>query len=102
MELPNVPVPDKTPKMTLNSVKLNPVNSLLSSVGRTNLGTTPRQANKLWTFEELDQNSGFVLYETNLPDFTRDPSELTIEGLRDRALIYVDDLFVGVLSRENG
>lgn len=44
------------------------------------------------TFEELDQNSGFVLYETTLPKLTRDPSQLTINELRDRAQIYVDEV----------
>lgn len=54
------------------------------------------------TFEELNQFSGFVLYETDLPKFTRDPSNLVIEKLRDRAQVYVDGKLVGVLSRENG
>lgn len=53
------------------------------------------------TFEQLDQFSGFVLYETTLPKLTRDPSNLQVNDLRDRALIYIDDEFVGVLSREN-
>jgi beta-galactosidase len=53
------------------------------------------------TFEELDQFSGFVLYEANLPKFTRDPNNLVIEKLRDRAQIYIDGKFAGVLSREN-
>lgn len=53
------------------------------------------------SFEELDQNSGFVLYECLLPKTNRDPGLLTIENLRDRAYIYVDRQFVGILSREN-
>lgn len=49
----------------------------------------------------MDQFSGFLLYETVLPDFQLDPTVLTINGLADRALIYIDDNFVGTLSREN-
>lgn len=55
----------------------------------------------LLTFEELDQNSGFVLYEADLPKFTRDPSNIYVNELRDRAQVFIDGRFVGVLSREN-
>ena len=65
------------------------------------LGTRPIQSNTLLTFEQLNQFSGFVLYETMLPALSRDPSNLIITDLRDRALIYIDDEFVGALSREN-
>lgn len=67
------------------------------------MGSEPKQSGgKLLTFEELDQFSGFVLYETTLPsEFTRDPAELTVEKLRDRAHVYVEGKLVGVLSREN-
>lgn len=53
------------------------------------------------TFEELDQNSGFILYETKLPRTNRDPALLKLADLRDRAYIYVNRQFVGILSREN-
>lgn len=49
----------------------------------------------------MDQNSGFILYETNLPIIKRDPATLTLNLLRDRAYIYVERHFVGVLSRAN-
>lgn len=78
-------------------------NNIFTQEARNRLGSGPIEAGgRLLTFEELDQNSGFVLYETTLPTkFTRDPSNLVIEKLRDRALIYVDGKFTGVLSREN-
>lgn len=53
------------------------------------------------TFEAINQYSGLVLYETDLPDFQIDPTLLKVNGLRDRALVYVDDMFAGILSREN-
>jgi len=55
----------------------------------------------LLTFEQIDQFSGFVLYETNVPKLSRDPSNLLVTGLRDRALVFIDEEFIGVLSREN-
>jgi beta-galactosidase len=80
-----------------------PLNNILSTSGRSILGKYPIKAGgRLLTFEELDQFSGFVLYESTLPtQFSRDPAELTVEKLRDRALVYVDEKLVGVLSREN-
>lgn len=82
---------------------MKPINTILSRNGRSILGNEPIQAGgNLLTFEELDQFSGFVLYEAKLPSqFSRDPAELTVEKLRDRALVYIDYKFIGVLSREN-
>jgi beta-galactosidase len=93
--------PTKTEFMTLENVILKPVNSILSDEGRRILGSRPINSNYLLTFEELNQFSGLVLYETILPKFTRDPAYLEISDLRDRALVYVDGEFIGTLSREN-
>lgn len=87
--------------MALTAITLKPTASILSERGRSILGSRPFTSDKLWTFEELNQFSGFVLYETALPVLTRDPSNLVVTNLRDRALIYIDDEFVGALSREN-
>lgn len=77
-------------------------NNIFTSAARSALGSAPIQAaGKLLTFEELDQFSGFVLYEADLPKLTRDPSNLEISKLRDRAQIYIDGKSAGVLSREN-
>lgn len=87
--------------MSLSAVSMRPVDSILSAQGRTILGSRPFNSNRLATFEQLGQFSGFVLYETLLPKFTRDPSNLVVTNLRDRGLVYVDDEFAGALSREN-
>lgn len=101
------PVPAVAAKMSLPSVTLTAVGLLLSVNGRQYLGRTSAgqsttiQSVDLQTFEQLNQFSGFVLYETDLPTFERDPAALKITELRDRAQIYIDQLFVGTLSREN-
>jgi beta-galactosidase len=97
-------LPDPSKKIKYPSINLSPLNNILSSNGRSFLGSEAIKAGgRLLTFEELDQFSGFVLYESTLPaQFSRDPAELTVEKLRDRALIYVDGKLAGVLSRENG
>merc|ERR1719244_476254 len=41
-----------------------------------------------------------MLYETVIPGLFRDPAVLQISGLADRAQIYLDSRFVGLLSRE--
>lgn len=94
-------IPEKQLTMTLRAINLRAVTSIISTEGRNILGSRPFISDSLLTFEELNQNSGFVLYETSLPTLTRDPSNLEVGSLRDRALVYVDDEFVGALSREN-
>lgn len=84
--------PDVAPKMTLPSITMEPFALLLSDKSRSYLGSSVVTAVKPKTFEELDQFSGFVLYETILPEFKRDPALLTVNGLRDRALVFVDDV----------
>jgi beta-galactosidase len=88
--------------MTLPAVVLSAVNTILSEDGRKILGSRAITSNSLLTFEELNQLSGFVLYETILPSkFTRDPAILEVMDLRDRAFVYVDGELMGTLSREN-
>lgn len=90
--LPDIPVPLRQTKIKLPSVRLTAKESLLSESARRALGKSARQFQSPQTFETLDQNSGFVLYEKNLDKFYRDPSLLSIPGLRDRAHV----LFNGV------
>lgn len=95
--MPDIPVPQPEPKMEIGAVRLQPVNILSSNVTRKHMGTTPVHSRSPMTFEALNQISGLVLYETNLPRFSRDPSTLKIDNLKDRAYIYVDR--VGVLIK---
>lgn len=88
--LPDVPVPPRQTKIKLPSVRLTAKTSLLSPMARRILGRGPRQFRTPQTFETLDQNSGFVLYETHLDRLKRDPSLLSVPGLRDRAHVLLD------------
>ncbi|WP_047498271.1 beta-galactosidase family protein [Terriglobus sp. TAA 43] len=49
------------------------------------------------TFEDLDQNYGYVLYRSKLPAHAG--GTLTINGLHDYAVVYVDRKQVGILDR---
>jgi beta-galactosidase len=101
--LPPLSLPDPSTKRKYASINVTAVNTIFSQSGRQHLGSNAIDAGgRLKTFEELDQFSGFVLYETTLPKtFSRDPSNLVVEKLRDRALVYIDERYVGALSREN-
>ena len=88
-----MPIPDPAPKMTLEAFQLTMVDTIFSERGRAMLGVeAANKEGQLLTFEALNQNSGFVLYETTLPKLTRDPNMLTINGLHDRAQVYLDQV----------
>lgn len=97
----------RAPKMTLPPVQLNPKGYLLSEKGKTHLGKDVDGKFKTVTsqrplsFEAFDQYSGFILYETKLPMLELDPTELLVDTVHDRALVYLDQEYVGCLSREN-
>ncbi|MFG2646357.1 beta-galactosidase family protein [Streptomyces sp. NPDC048436] len=51
------------------------------------------------TFEELDVDRGLVRYTLTVPG-PRRPYPLSVRGLRDRAVVYVDGVRAGVLTEE--
>lgn len=92
---PYVPIPIVMPKMALSDIQMTPCATLLSDIGRRILGEMPFMSSKPLTFEALNQFAGLILYETQMPTITRDPSLLLIERLHDRAHIFVDDVSIG-------
>ncbi|XP_052865419.1 beta-galactosidase-like [Anopheles cruzii] len=99
---PNVTVPSRGPKMELPPLAMCPVGSILEPEALGRLATVTVTNKVPMSFEELDQVSGLVLYEALIPeDIKTDPYKLTVEGVHDRGYVFVDDKFIGVLSREN-
>ncbi|XP_065357335.1 beta-galactosidase-like [Calliphora vicina] len=95
------PVREQT--YTYGKVDLKPVMNLLSQEGRNTLGQLEViKSVQPKSFEELDQFSGLILYETSVEGMDIENSTLTVNELRDRALIYIDQEFVGILSRQSG
>lgn len=92
LPLPNVTVPEKARKMNLPSIQMRAKTTLFSQNSRNTLGGKVVTSKKPLKFEELNQFSGFVLYETKLPDRMLDPSVLQIPTLHDRAIVYVDNV----------
>ncbi|MEU0401942.1 beta-galactosidase family protein [Streptomyces sp. NPDC006197] len=94
--VPDGPVPSPGAKLALPAVALTESAELLPSTA----GLAPRiDSRRPLTMEELEQDFGFVLYETAL--LLRGPALLEIEHVRDRAQVFVDGQPVGVLEREN-
>lgn len=93
LPLPNISVPMRAPKMALPPVQLLPKAALLSPIARQKLGHLANETFKVpVTFERIDQYSGFVLYETVLPNFRKDPSILSAPNVKDRAHAFVDNV----------
>ena len=52
------------------------------------------------TFEELDQEHGFVFYQHKIASYNRDPSLLDLtDSVRDRAMVYVNKQRAATLTR---
>lgn len=92
LPLPNISIPQKSPKMKIPTIEVHAKTTLLSAASRQILGRAVIQSEKPPTFEEINQFSGFVLYETELPKFQMDPSILTIPTLHDRAIVTIDNV----------
>lgn len=97
--VPEVPGPKK--KIGNITMDMKPIGELLSPEFRSQLASKTLSSEVTLSFEEFGQFSGYLLYETELPTFSIDPVQLTVNGLADRALVYVDDLFVGSLAQKN-
>ncbi|KAM8717444.1 hypothetical protein ACLKA7_004181 [Drosophila subpalustris] len=100
LDLPEIAL-NPARRLAYGKVEMTPALELLSSEGRAALSTgKPVTADKPKSFEEMDQYSGLLLYETILPSMDLDPTLLQVEELRDRAHVFVDQQLVGTLSRE--
>ncbi|WP_455361050.1 glycoside hydrolase family 35 protein [Streptomyces sp. SYSU K21746] len=64
------------------------------------LGGPERESATPATFEELDVDRGLVRYQVEVPG-PRQPYTLSVAGLRDLAVVYVDGVRAGVLDGES-
>jgi beta-galactosidase len=94
--VPSGPVPEPGARLALAPVELTESAELLSSAAALAPGIDSRRP---LSMEELEQDFGFVLYETALP--LPGPTLLEVERVHDRAQVFVDGQPVGVLERES-
>jgi beta-galactosidase len=92
--LPNLPLPAPAPKLNLGPVNITGGISLWDALPAL---STPVRLTSPEPMEYLDQDYGFILYRAHL----RGPQagKLSINGLRDRAQIFVNGSPLGVLQR---
>ena len=93
-ELP--PVPAAPRKQAASSATLHPRGSLLDLVA--SLPVTGDVTPRPLTFEELGAEDGLVAYEAEV-SYPADAT-LTIDGLHDRAVVFLDRRPLGVLERD--
>ncbi|CAI6367734.1 unnamed protein product [Macrosiphum euphorbiae] len=86
-------------KAAYGTFHLQPLVSLFEEVTHR---ITPVLSAKPLTFESMDINTGFVMYETILLNKFENPVNLTVNSLRDRAIIYLDQVQVGTMNRLKG
>ena len=93
-EVTGKPTPQVPVQMPRSSFQVTP--TMTSASLWRNL---PRPVNSktLLTFEDLDQNYGYVLYRTHLD--TGDGGPLILTGVHDYAQVYIDQKLVGTLDR---
>ncbi|KAB7501273.1 Beta-galactosidase, partial [Armadillidium nasatum] len=96
VKLPPGPVPGPSPKYAYGDVQVHPKAELLS------LSSLLKSVTSTWplTFEELSVFSGLVVYSTKIPKMISDPARLSLYDIHDRGYVYVDNQFVGIVSRE--
>ncbi|WP_333767816.1 glycoside hydrolase family 35 protein [Streptomyces sp. IBSBF 2435] len=94
--VPDAPAPEPSRKLNVPGIRLGESASLLACADR--LGEAVAGPRPL-AMEELGQDFGFVLYAARLP--AAGPAHLRLDGVRDRAQVFVDGQPVGVLERES-
>lgn len=91
----NIELPPKLSKKAYGKVVLDKYQSLWKSLETI---SQPIQSTYPLSMEKLGQNLGFILYETKVSGL-RNNCVLTITDVHDRAMVYVNGNFSGVIYR---
>jgi beta-galactosidase len=94
-DLDELKLPEPIPKKDYGTVNMEETINLFDALEQ--ISHPVQHANPL-TMEKLGQDYGFTLYRT----FIKGPHKqtpLTIQGVRDRALVYVNKEYLGVIDR---
>jgi len=84
--------PDPAPKGAYGKFYLTPLVSIFEKIAQR---IKPVISDVPLSFEDMDINTGFVMYETTLTDEQKNvtnPVNLTLNTVRDRAIIYLDQV----------
>lgn len=88
-------VPPATPKAAYGKVAMTGYVSLFDS----SIATAQRSGDDPSTFEEMEQDFGFMLYKNDNVSSTASSFPIIISELHDRASIYWNSQYYGVLTR---
>jgi beta-galactosidase len=92
---PDLPLPTPTPRKAFGTVELKQSTSLMAQLDRL---SKPVQNAFPLTMEALGQSYGFILYRTRV-DGPREKAQLILQECHDRALVFVDGVYKGVIDR---
>jgi beta-galactosidase len=95
-ELPDAPSADPVPTSDFGTANLNESVSLRSSL---DVLSSPVSSVSPVPMEMLDQNHGYILYRATM-NGPCNQAPLRIEQLHDRAHVFLDGVFQGILERE--
>jgi beta-galactosidase len=95
-DLPDLPVPQNAPKMSLDPLELTEAVDLFAALDTL---SCPIKRPTPEPMEMLGQNYGFILYRTQVTG-PRAETPLTIREPHDRAHVFVDGQLIGILERE--
>ena len=100
-KIPVIPIPANTTKFGYGKVQMNRLSSFLDAVPKLSAPHGPVYSSFPMTMEQIGQNYGFVLYQTQIPQrFAQSTVILTISTLvRDRAIIYIGKIRQATLFR---
>ncbi|PQP83904.1 beta-galactosidase [Paenibacillus sp. PCH8] len=96
-DLGELVLPDPKETIAYGRVELKQCAVLLAQVDQLSV---PVQRTNLEPMEKLGQDYGFILYQTRISG-PRERQELVVQEVRDRALVFVNGQFQGVLERGN-
>ncbi|AZN43148.1 glycoside hydrolase family 35 protein [Paenibacillus albus] len=94
-DIPELELPQSTPKKHYGDVHLTEQTGLFESLARL---AEPVESVYTQTMEELGQDYGFILYSTRIPGPVSQ-TKLAIQDIRDRALVFLDGVYQGVIER---
>ncbi|URN94422.1 MAG: beta-galactosidase [Candidatus Pristimantibacillus lignocellulolyticus] len=95
IELPELNLPKPIPKKNYGMISVEKGVSLFKQLEKLSV---PHETTCPESMEFYGQNDGFILYETFISG-PREERELVIQECHDRALVYLDDKFMGVVER---
>ncbi|NOV03814.1 glycoside hydrolase family 35 protein [Paenibacillus planticolens] len=95
VDLADVEIPSSIPKKQYGIVRLTEQTRLFDSLNQL---SSPITSKCPITMEQLDQDYGFILYTTQISG-PRAMNKLVLQQVHDRALIFLDGIYQGVVER---